>query len=147
MAVQILFWWDLLLGKFSIALIILEQFPSSFFSMHFVGVHIVHPYSCIETTAAWKKFRFILPDRSDIHMIDDLSIAIHDFAWCILTSLSVDETLLPRYVYLSTNSTGLLFRVKIAPSRLKYMHSILFAFTWRPMPPVTCSSLCSRYSS
>ena len=36
-------------------------------------------------------------------MIDNLSITVHAFARCILMSLSVDETLLPRYANLSTN--------------------------------------------
>ena len=35
--------------------------------------------------------------------------AVHTFARCILTSLSVDETLLLRYVNLSTNFRGLSF--------------------------------------
>ena len=43
------------------------------------GVQIVHPYSSIDTTAAWKKLRFILSVRSDFHMIDSLSIAVHAF--------------------------------------------------------------------
>ena len=34
--------------------------PSSFFSSRLVSVHVVHPYSSIDTTAAWKKLRFIL---------------------------------------------------------------------------------------
>ena len=39
----------------------------------------VHPYSSIDTTAAWKKLRFILSVRSDFHMIESLSIAVHAF--------------------------------------------------------------------
>ena len=35
-----------------------------------VSVQVVHPYSSIDTTAAWKKLRFILSVRSDFHMID-----------------------------------------------------------------------------
>ena len=46
---------------------------------------------------AWKKSCFILPDRSDFYMINNLSIAIHRFARCVMTSLSVDEILLPMY--------------------------------------------------
>ena len=34
--------------------------PSSFFSNRLVSVQVVHPYSSIDTTAAWKKLRFIL---------------------------------------------------------------------------------------
>ena len=36
----------------------------------------MHPYSSIDTTADWKKLRFILSIRSDFHMIDSLSIAV-----------------------------------------------------------------------
>ena len=59
-----------------------------------VSIHIVHPYSSIDTTAAWKKLRFILFVRSDFHMSDSLSIAVHAFASHVLMSFSVDETLL-----------------------------------------------------
>ena len=64
---------------------------------------MVHPYSRIDTTAAWEKLRFILLDKSDFHMIDNLPIAVHTFASRMLMSFSVDETLLPRYVNLSTS--------------------------------------------
>ena len=56
----------------------------------------MHPYSSIDTTAAWKKLRFILSVRSDFHMIDNLSIAVHAFVSRVSMSFSVDETLLPR---------------------------------------------------
>ena len=74
---------------------ILVSLPSSFSSIHLVSVHVVHPYSSIYTTAAWKKLRFILSFRSDFHMTSSLSIVVHAFASRVL-SLSVDETLLPR---------------------------------------------------
>ena len=45
---------------FNIALNILVWLPSSFFSCHFVRIQVVHPYSSIDTTSAWKKLRFIL---------------------------------------------------------------------------------------
>ena len=45
--------------------------------MRFVSVNVVHPYSSIDTAAAWKKSFFILSDRSDFHMIDRLAIADH----------------------------------------------------------------------
>ena len=41
-----------------IARSILAQFLSCFFSIRSVSVHAVHPYSSIDTTAAWKKLRF-----------------------------------------------------------------------------------------
>ena len=88
---------------FNIAGSILVQFPSSFFSIRLVSVHVVHPYSRIDTTAAWKILRLILSDRSDFLMIDILLIADHTFACHILMSFSVDETMLPKYENLSTD--------------------------------------------
>ena len=52
----------------------------------------MHPYSSIDTIAAWKKLRIILLVRSDFHMTDSLSIAVHAFASHMLMSVSVDET-------------------------------------------------------
>ena len=63
---------------FNIALNILVYLPSSFFS-RLVSVQVVHPYSSIDTTAAWKKLHFILSVRSDFHMIESRSIAVHAF--------------------------------------------------------------------
>ena len=45
---------------FNIALNILVYLPSSFFFSRLVSVQVVHPYSNIDTTAVWKKLRFIL---------------------------------------------------------------------------------------
>ena len=64
------------------------------FSSRLVSVHVVHPYSSIDTTAAWKKLRFILSVRSDFHMTNNLLIAVHTFVSCVSMSVSVDETLL-----------------------------------------------------
>ena len=72
---------------FNIACNILMHFPSSFFSICFVSVHMVHPYNRINTNAAWKKFCFILSVRLGFHVINRLSIAVHAFAQCILMSL------------------------------------------------------------
>ena len=81
---------------FDIARSILVYLPSYFFSSCLVSVQVVHPYSSIDTTAAWKKLRFILSLRSDFHMIESLSIAVHAFVSRVSMSFSVDETLLPR---------------------------------------------------
>ena len=81
---------------FNIAHRILVSLASSFFSSRFVSVQVMHQYSSIDTTAAWKKLCFILSVRSDFHMIDSLLIAVHAFISCVLMSFSVDETLLPR---------------------------------------------------
>ena len=63
--------------------------------MRLVSVHVVHPYSSIDTTAAWKKLRFILLVRSEFHMTDSLLVAVYAFASHVSMSVSVDETLLP----------------------------------------------------
>ena len=65
-------------------------------SSRLVSVQVVHSYDSIDTTAAWKKLRFILSVRSDFHMIKSLSIAVHAFVSRVSMSFSVDETLLPR---------------------------------------------------
>ncbi len=88
---------------FITALNMLVLFPSSFFSSRLVSVHVVHPYGSIDTTAAWKKLRFILSVWSDFHTIDSLSIAVHAFVSRVSMSFSVDETLRPRKVILSTS--------------------------------------------
>ena len=79
-------------------------------------------------------------------MIDNPSIAVHALARRALSSLSVDEILLPKYVNLSTNLRGPPFRVEMAPSQLKLMYSILLAFSWRSKPPAACSRLIGRNS-
>ena len=81
---------------FKIARSIFVQLPSSLFSSRFVSVHVVHPYNSIDTTAAWKKLRFILSVRPDFYMIDSLLIAVHAFVNHVSMSFSVDETQLPR---------------------------------------------------
>ena len=88
---------------FIIARNILVHFPSSFSSIHLVSTDVMHPYSRINTTAAWKKLRFILSYKFDFHGIDNLSIAVDSLAGRILMSFSLDETLLPQYVNLSTS--------------------------------------------
>ena len=60
------------------------------FSICLVRFHVAHLYSSIDTTTAWKKIRFISSVRSDFHMIDSLSIAVHAFASRVLMSFSVD---------------------------------------------------------
>ena len=99
--------------------------PFSLFSICFVSIHVVHPYSSIDTAIASKKSCFILSDRSDFHMIDNQSIVVYIFAQYMLTSLSIDKILLPRYVNLSTNFRGLLLKVEMAPSCLKQMNCFI----------------------
>ena len=83
--------------------------------MFLVSIHVVHSYSSINMTAAWKKLCFVLSVRSDFHMTDSLSIAVHAFASCVLMSILVDETLLPRLVNLSMSFIELPFSVEMLP--------------------------------
>ena len=111
------------------ARIILMSFPSNLFFLYFVSIHVMYSYRSIDIAAASKKFHFILSERSDFHMIDNLPIQFHAVVSRMLTSLSVDEMLLLRYVNRSSNFRGLLLRVEIAPFCLKHIYSVLFAFT------------------
>ena len=66
-------------------------------------------------TAVWKKLCFILSVRFDFYMIDGLSIAVHVFVSRVLMSFSVDETLLPRRVNLSTSFREVPSNVEMSP--------------------------------
>ena len=70
--------------------------------------------------------RFILSKRSTFHVIDNMFIAVHTFSMYMLTSLSVDETLLPCYEKWSTSFRILPFNVEMAPSCLEHMNSVFF---------------------
>ena len=133
-------------ASFNIAWEILMSFPSSFFSKRLVSVHGVHPYGRIDMTTAWKKLHFILSEKFDFHMIDNLSIPVHAFVICILIS-SVDVKQLLRCAKLSTSFRAPPNSVEMSPFGLKYMYSVFSGLTWSPMPPATCSRLCSRDSA
>ena len=100
---------------FNITHSILVQFQSSLFSIHFISVHVVHPYSRLGTAALWKKSCFILFDRLDFLMIDNLSTRLHAFPRSILISHSIDEMLLPRYMKFSSHFREPPLRVKTSP--------------------------------
>ena len=85
------------------------------FLLHLVSVRVVHPYSSINTTAAWKNLSFILSVRFDFHMTDSLLIAVHAFVSRVLMSFSVDEMLLPRQVNQSTSFKGPPFSLEMSP--------------------------------
>ena len=76
----------------------LFYFPSSFFSRRFTGVHVVQSYSSTDKATPWKNSNFILSETSNFHMLDNLSVAIHTLPIRMLTSLSVDEELLSKYM-------------------------------------------------
>ena len=109
---------------FNIARNILVQFPSSFFSIRLVSVHVVQPYSKIDLIAAWKKLHFILSDKFDFCKIDNLSIAVYAFARRIFMTFSVDETMLPRYVNLYTSFRRPPFSVAMFSFLLKHMYAL-----------------------
>ena len=77
--------------------------------MRFVKVYAVDLYSSTDTTTVGKKLHFILSEIKTFHMIDNLSVAVRILNMCMLTSLSVDEIILLRYVTWSTNFRGLPF--------------------------------------
>ena len=62
-------------------------------------------------------------------------------------SVSVDETLLPRLVNLSTSICDQPFSVEMSPVGLKHIYSVQCALTWRPMPTAARSRQCSRVSA
>ena len=69
---------------FNIAFSILVQLLSSFFSIHLVNIHVVHPYCSMNMTAIWQKMPFILSYRSDFYLINNLLIAVHAFVSRVL---------------------------------------------------------------
>ena len=72
--------------------------------------------------------------RSDYCMTDTQLIAVHAFASRLSMSVSVDETLFPRKVNLSTSFRELPFSVEMSPLWLKHIYSI---------PAATHSRLCT----
>ena len=108
------------------------------------SLYQVHPFSRIDTTTTWKKLGFILSDRFDFHMINNLLIAVHAFASRLLILFSVDETLLLKYVNLFASFRELPFSLEMSPFLLKYMYSVLPSLTWRPRKLAACIRLCSR---
>ena len=82
-------------------------------------------HNSIDTNTVWKKFCFILSDRSNFHVISNLSIAFHVFSKCILTSHSVDVMLLSRYKNWFINLRSMSVAVEMTPFCLKYMYSYL----------------------
>ena len=59
-------------------------------------------------------------------MTDNLSIAVRAFASLVLMPFSVDETLIPRYVKLSTSFREPLFSVEMSQNRVHVSHVLYF---------------------
>ena len=93
---------------FEIARSILVQLPSSFFSSRFVSVHVVHPYSSIDVTAAWKKLRFILSIvlfaqlRSFTHRYVTLTIQFRHTVKELQVLVIESNNLIQHYLFIST---------------------------------------------
>ena len=124
-----------LLDLFKIARSILVQLPSSFFSIRLVSVHVVHPYSNIDTTAAWKKLCFILSVRSDFHMTDSLLIAAHTFVFLSMLSILGSIRFRSRALYiLAAMDVSVIPPQILANPRSPFlakgrMHSVVFRMT------------------
>ena len=103
------------------------------FTLYILLVSMVYPH---EHNHSLEEISFYFI-RLDFHII-----AFHTFAKCMLTSLSVDEMLLPRYVNWSTNFRGSSLKVEVVPYCLKHMYSNSVL-----LPLATCSRLCSRNSA
>ena len=77
---------------------------------------MMQPYSSTNTDTTSKNSHFISSERLDLHMIGNLSIAVHALSLYMLESLSVDKILLLRYVNQSTNFRGLPVDEEMAPT-------------------------------
>ena len=108
---------------FKIAHSILVWFPSGFFFKHFIRVQVVQTYNSSGTATAWTNSPFNSSKRSDFHTVINLLIALRAFLMHMLTSISIDEILLPRYMNSSTNSRGLPLNKEMVPSWLKHIET------------------------
>ena len=95
----------------------------TFFSKCFIKVKVVQLYDNIDT--AWKKSCFILVEIK-IFFVHKPSITLHDFPMHMLTSLFIDEILLPSYVNLFINFRGFSFREKMISSLNKHELSFIY---------------------
>ena len=102
---------------FNIAQSILVQLPSSFFSIRLVSAHVVHPYSSIDTTVAWKKLRFILSDRFKQPIpIQIICTPLYSFKYFFiigfkLTNDNSSYTIIDWLIQSQTRAIGLMSRV------------------------------------
>ena len=65
---------------------------------------------------------FILSERSDFYVVDNLSKAVHVLTMLLWTWLLVDKILLPKYMNWFTNFRGLPWNQKVS-SGLKYINT------------------------
>ena len=74
-----------------------------------------------DTAADWKKSRFILLKRSDVHVIDNLLEAVQACAMRVLASIFVDMVLLSRYVNWSTDFRGFFICIHVEADATCYL--------------------------
>ena len=76
----------------------------------FRRVSVVQTYYSTDTA----KFHFMISENVDVYMINDVFIVVQIIPLGMLTSISVDEIMLLRYVNRSTNFRGLSFNFEAA---------------------------------
>ena len=76
----------------------------------------MQPYNSTDASTAWINSLFVLSEKSDFHMVDNLLIAVHASPMRMLISLSVDKLLLMRYMIWTTNFKALPYKEEIVPS-------------------------------
>ena len=62
---------------------------SNFSSKHFFKVQVVQPYSSTDIATAWKNSCLILSEKTDFHMVVNLSISIPALPMRVLALFSV----------------------------------------------------------
>ena len=73
----------------------------------------MQPYSSTDTATALKNSPFILSERSDFHLLVNLSTAVHAFLLGMFIPFSIDKTMLLRYLNLPAKFSGLPFNVDL----------------------------------
>ena len=110
-------------GLFDIARSFLEQFPPSFFNIRLVSVHVVYPYSRIDTVG--KNAFYSITCLTFIWSINQL-IAVYTFISCILRRCFRGRLTCPLV------SESHKFNMELPPFWSKHMYSVLTAFRWKP---------------
>ena len=102
--------------------------------MRFVRVQLMHPYNSTNTVTAWKKSHFILPDRLDFRMINNLLIAVHAYPMSNYIDIAFGRW------NIAAEISELIYKfqrlVEMVTSCLKHVNSITLT---------ACSWLWSRY--
>ena len=60
-----------------------------------MAFHVVLSYCCSDQATDWKKSSFILPEESDLPVVDKQATSVNALPMLLLTLFLVDEILLP----------------------------------------------------